>query len=179
MPMAPSAAAKDSWPARKAEALGLFAQQHGAQVAVAQADLALDPRRSRGCRRPAGPSPMASAASAAVLHALLDARWPRPRYRPSTAFSNADGLDALDDLIRRRRPWHVQMPSASSRMLDAILGKDGVDLVDSSFVTFKQMPLFYPPSLILARVDVLGGRRRSGRRCRCSFRTLRWRPCPS
>ena len=41
MPMAPSAAAKDSWPARKAEALGLLAQQHRAQVAVAQADLAL------------------------------------------------------------------------------------------------------------------------------------------
>ena len=41
MPMAPSAAAKDSWPARKAEALGLLPQQHGAQVAVAQTDLAL------------------------------------------------------------------------------------------------------------------------------------------
>ena len=41
MPMAPSAAAKDSWPARNAEALGLLVQQHGAQIAVAQTHLTL------------------------------------------------------------------------------------------------------------------------------------------
>ena len=41
MPMAPSAAAKDSWPARKQKHLRLLAQQHGAEVAVAEADLAV------------------------------------------------------------------------------------------------------------------------------------------
>ena len=41
MPMAPSAAAKDSWPARNAKHSVFSSQQHGAQIAVAQTDLAL------------------------------------------------------------------------------------------------------------------------------------------
>ena len=62
MPMAPSAAAKDSWPARKAK-LGFIPQQPGAQVAVTQANLAIIPT-NRGCRRTAG-----------------RCRWPRPLRR--------------------------------------------------------------------------------------------------
>ena len=67
MPMAPSAAAKDSWPARKAKHLVSSSQQHRAQVAVAETNLALvsdgagDAEGLQAHRR------CASAASAAVF----------------------------------------------------------------------------------------------------------------
>ena len=61
----PSAAAKDSCPARKQKHLVSSPQEHGPQVAVAQAHLALFCHRA-GMQNACNPMPMASAALSAA-----------------------------------------------------------------------------------------------------------------
>ena len=90
MPMAPSAAAKDSWPARKAKHLVSSLQQHSAQVAVAQTHLAV-----LGHRAVDAEGLQAHADSFGSLGSGLDARLQGDgrahACRPSTAFSKQMG----------------------------------------------------------------------------------------
>ena len=113
MPMAPSAAAKDSWPARKAKHLVSSDSSMAPRLPWPRPTLrssATEPAMQKACR----PTPMAS--------------W-RPRRRSSrrdfmamaaptvyaqTGVFKADGLDALDDLIRGRSPWPCSISRHSS-----------------------------------------------------------------
>ena len=67
----------------------------------------------------------------------------------------ADGLDALDDLIGVKALGLADL-AALLHGADAVLSEDAVDLVDSSFVAFKQSHCFVLLLLFLTGVDILG-----------------------
>ena len=135
MPMAPSAAAKDSWPARKAEALGLLVQQHGAQVAVAQAHLAL-------VRDGAGDAERLQALADALgglgggLDALLQRDGGAQLVGPLGVFKG-DGLNALDDLVGVHA-LGVVVSLQLIEILEAVLFENRLELGHAPFITFKQ-----------------------------------------
>ncbi len=66
----------------------------------------------------------------------------------------ADRLDALDDLVGVEALRLAEL-AALLHGADAVLREDAVDLVDSSFVTFKQSHFVVLLLLFLARVDIL------------------------
>ena len=135
------------------EALGLLAQQHGAEVAVAKADLAVF---GDGAVDAEGLQAFADLLGG--LGGGGDTGLQRDGCADGVSPAGvleADGLDALDDLIRIEALRLAQL-AALLDGADAILRKNAVDLVDSSFVTFKQShgALLL---LFLTRVDVLRG----------------------
>ena len=70
------------------------------------------------------------------LHALADGDRRADAVRPAGVLEG-DGLHALDDLIGIKALFLADS-AALLNGVDAVLGEDGVDLVDSSFVAFKQ-----------------------------------------
>ena len=79
MPIAPSAAAKLSWPARKREALRLVAQEHGTRGCRGRGrPERCPPPPNPGYRMLCRPMPIASAASGRRFHALFNVRLRRP-----------------------------------------------------------------------------------------------------
>ena len=95
MPMAPSAAAKDSCPARKAKHLVSSLQQHGGQIAVADADLAVVRDRTGDAE---GLQAFAQGRGdiGRLGLALLDGDGRAEHIGPAGVLK-ADRLDALDD----------------------------------------------------------------------------------
>ena len=111
MPMAPSAAGEGLVTRQEAEALGLLAQQHRAQIAVAQTNLTLVGDGAGDAERLQGPSPMHSAGLAAVLTPFFSAIAAPKFVRPLGVFEG-DGLDALHDLVSVDALGVVCKPSA-------------------------------------------------------------------
>ena len=69
------------------------------------------------------------------LHAGLDGDGRADGVRPAGVFK-ADGLDALDDLIRVKALGLADLAALFDGR-DTVLSEDAVDLVDSSLVVFK------------------------------------------
>ena len=139
---------------QEGKALGLVAQQHGAQVAVAQADLAV---LGHGAVDAEGLQALADGLGSlgSGLDALLDGDGGAHAVGPAGVLK-ADGLDALDDLIGIEALVLADLAALLHRA-DAVLGEDTVDLVDSSLVAFKQSHFRCPPLLFVTGIDILGG----------------------
>ena len=137
---------------QEGEALGLVPQQHGAQIAVAQTDLAV-----LGDGAVDAEGLQADADGLGGLGGGLDAllqRDGRAHGVSPAGVLKADGLNALDDLIGVEALRLADL-AALFHGGDAVLSEDAVDLVNSSFVTFKQSHCFVL-LLFLTGVDVLG-----------------------
>jgi len=119
----------------EAEALGVFTQQHGAEIAVAETDFAV---LCDGTVDAEGLQALAdgSGGVGSGLDALLDGDGGADRVRPAGVLK-ADRLNALDNFIRVKTLGLADF-SAFLDGTDAVLSEDAIDLVDSSFVTFKQ-----------------------------------------
>ena len=152
------------------EALGVVGQEHGAQVAVAQTDLAvlgdgardgegLDTLTDDGGSLRGGPG------------ALLDGQRAAQGVSPLSVLER-DGLGVVHDLAG----VHALVEADLLGFLEggnAVLSEAGVDLLNATLVTFESNSHGYSPSLSLlvdredvgdrvgllvrARVDVLGG----------------------
>ena len=122
-------------PREEAEAFGLFAQQHGGEVAVADADLALIGDRTGdaeslqsfadGFRRVGG-----------FGAALFDGDGGAEGVCPARILEG-DGLYALHDVIGVEALF-VADALRVLEIFDPVLFHDGLDLLDPSFVTFKR-----------------------------------------
>ena len=124
---------------QESEALGLVTEQHSAQIAVAQTHLAVLGHRAvnaEGLQAHADHLGRLSRSLDAGLNGDGSAHGIRP-----AGVLEADGLDALDDLIGVEALCLADLTAFLHRA-DAVLGEDAVDLVDSSFVTFKQCHVF-------------------------------------
>ena len=156
------------------KALGLLAQQHRAEVTVAEADLAVV---------------RDGAVDAEGLKALADLlggfgsggntglqRDGRADGVSPAGILEADGLNALDDLIGVEALRLADL-AALLDGTDAVLCEDTVDLIDSSFVAFKQSHV--------AILLIPDAGRCTWRRCQTDhsgpspFPSLRRRRCPS
>ena len=120
---------------QECEALGLLAQQHCAEVAVAEADLAVV---GNGAVDAEGLKAFADLAGSLCVggHAGLQRDGGADGVCPAGVLK-ADGLNALDDLVGVEALRLADL-TAFLNGADAILCEDTVDFVDSSFVTFKQ-----------------------------------------
>ena len=123
---------------QEAEALGVLGKQHRTQIAVAQTDLAVVSDGTIDAERLQALADGGSCLSGG-LDILLQRDSRAHGVRPA-GILKADGLDALDDLIRVKALGLTHL-AAGLHGLDAILCEDAIDLVDSSFVTFKQSHL--------------------------------------
>ena len=132
---------------QEGEALGLVAQQHGAQIAVAETHLAV---LGHGAGDAEGLQADADGLGGlgGGLHAFLDGDGGAHGIGPCSVFK-ADGLDALDGFVGIDALF-VADGLAFLHAADPVLGKDAVDLVDSSFVTFKQSHAYF---LLIPRGD--------------------------
>ena len=126
---------------QEAEALRLFAQQHGAQVAVAEADFAL-------FRDGAGDAERLQAHAdglggvGGVLAALLDGDGGAERVGPARRFQTR--WAARPGRSRRTSmPLSRQISSASSRDCDAVFGQAGLDLGRFFFRNLQTVPLLF------------------------------------
>ena len=120
---------------QEGKALALVAEQHSAQVAVAQAHLAVVGHGAvdaEGLQAHAdhlgglGGSPDAGLQGDGRAHGVCPA-----------GVLEANGLNFLDDLVGVEAPGLAELP-ALLHGADAVLSEDAIDLVDSSFVAFKQ-----------------------------------------
>ena len=116
------------------KALRLVGQQHRTEVAVAKADLAV---LGDGAVDAEGLKTHADhlGGFGRGLHAGLDGDGRADGVRPAGVFK-ADGLDALDDLIRVKALGLADLAALFDGR-DTVLSEDAVDLVDSSLVVFK------------------------------------------
>jgi len=138
---------------QEGEALALVAEEHSAQVAVAQTHLAVV---GHGAVDAEGLQAHADhlGGLGGGLDAGLQGDGCAHGVRPAGVFK-ADGLDLLDDLIGVEAPGLADVP-ALLHGADAVLSEDAIDLVDSSFVAFKQCH-FSVLLLFLPGVNILGG----------------------
>ena len=116
------------------KALRLVGQQHRTEIAVAQTDLAVlgdGAVDAEGLKTHA--DHLGSLGSG--LHAGLERDGRADGVRPAGVFK-ADGLDALDDLIRVKALGLADLAALFDGR-DTVLSEDAVDLVDSSLVVFK------------------------------------------
>ena len=113
MPMAPSAAAKALVAGEEAEALGLFAQQHRGEVAVAEADLALLGDGTGHAERLQAHADRFGRFSGG-LHALFQRDARAEGVRPDGVVKR-DGLHARARSSPRRCPWSRAELLTSSR----------------------------------------------------------------
>ena len=134
------------------KALRLVGEQHRAEVAVTETDLAV---LGDGAIDAEGLEADADhlGGLGGRFYARLERDGRAHGVRPAGVFK-ADGLDALDDLVGIKALGLAEL-AALLHGGDAILREDAVDLVDSSLVIFKQSHCFVLPSLFLTRVDVL------------------------
>ena len=137
---------------QEGEALALVAQEHGAQVAVAQAHLAVVGNRAVDAE---GLEALADGGGGlgGGLHVLLQGDGRAHHVGPAGVLK-ADGLDALDDLIGVEALGLADLPALLDA-LDAVLSEDAVDLLDSSLVAFKQSHTICPPLLLVPGVNIL------------------------
>ena len=117
------------------EALGLIAQQHCAEVAVAEADLAVVSDGAVEAEAlKADADVLCSFGS--VLCAGLDCDSRADTVCPADVLK-ADGLDACGDLVRVEAHTLADLSAFLDRA-DAVLSEDAVYLVYSSLVILKQ-----------------------------------------
>ena len=120
---------------QEGEALGLIPQQHSAQIAVAQAHLAVLSHRARDAEGlEADADGLGGLGSG--LNILLQCDGRADTVGPAGVFK-ADGLDALHDLIGIKAGSLADLP-ALLHAGDSVLRQDGIDFLDSSLVAFKQ-----------------------------------------
>ncbi len=120
---------------QEGKALGLIPQQHGAQVAVAQARLAV---LGHGAGDAEGLQALADGLGGlgSGLDTLLQCDG--SAHAVCTAgVLEADGLHALDDLIGIETGGLADV-AALFNVGNSVLSQDGIDLIDSSLVAFKQ-----------------------------------------
>ena len=112
------------------EALGVVTEEHGAQVAVTQTNLAV---LGNGAGHAEGLEALAddSGGLRGVLGALLDGESAAEGVGPLGVLER-DGLDALDDLARIDADLLGLLEGG-----DAVLSEARVDLVDAALVTFE------------------------------------------
>ena len=120
---------------QKGKALALIAEEHGPQIAVTQTHL---PVLGHGAVDAEGLQAHTDhlGGLGSGLDAGLQGDSCAHGIRPAGVFK-ADGLDALDDLIGVEALGLADLP-ALLHGANAILSEDAIDLVDSSFVAFKQ-----------------------------------------
>ena len=120
---------------QEGETLGLIPQQHSAQIAVAQAHLAVLSHRAGDAEGlEADADGLGSLGSS--LDILLQRDGRADAVGPAGVFK-ADGLDALHDLIGIKAGSLADLP-ALLHAGDSVLRQDGIDFLDSSLVAFKQ-----------------------------------------
>ena len=164
---------------QEAEALGLVPQQHGAQVAVAQAHVAL---LSHGAGHAESLQANADGLSSVGSGLARPSSWRRrsPGCRPSTAFSKAMGCTPFTIIIDIDALAEAQLPglleAGQCRIRPGSFSIFGILLSLPSNMTSLAICL---SSLLRWRIILLGGRctwqrRRTGRtgRC-CSYRPHR------
>ena len=127
MPIAPSAAAKDSWPARNAKHSVSSSEQHRAQIAVTQTNLDAGQRRNRGCRTPADLSPMQLGRLRSGLNALLQRDGSAQRRKP-TSRSRSRWAECLRRSYKRQRPCCCCKPLSSSKSLKPYFSRTVLEL---------------------------------------------------
>ena len=120
---------------QEGEALGLLVQQHGAQVAVAQADLALV---RDGAGDAEGLQALADAGSGlgGGLYVLLERDGGAQLVGPLGVLKG-DGLNALDDLVGVHA-LGVVVSLQLFEVLEAVLFENRLELGHATFITFKQ-----------------------------------------
>ena len=139
---------------QEGEALGLVPQQHGGQVAVAQADLAVvgdGAGNAEGLQADADGLGGLGGGGAA----LLDGDGGAHDVGPAGVLKG-DGLNLLHGLVG------VDAGCIADALglfdgLDAVLMQDGIDVVNPALITFKQCHFSRPSLLFLSGVNVLGG----------------------
>ena len=161
---------------QEGEALGLVPQQHGAQVAVAQAHLTV---LGHGAGDAESLEALADSLGSVGSggHILLQRDGSAHAVRPGSVLK-ADGLDALDDFVGVEAGSLADVP-ALLHAGNSVLSQDGIDLVDSSFVAFKQSHWSIPPFLIRDGGRYTSRRRQTGRSGPWRPLWPRLRPCPS
>ena len=158
---------------QEGEALGLVPEQHGAQVAVAQAHVALLGHRAghaEGLQADAD----GLGGLGGGLHALLDGHGAAQGVGPAGVLKS-DGLHALDDLIGVEALALAQL-AGLFQAGDAVLGKTLLNLRHSSLFAFKHDVISHLLVLLSSSawgIILLWGRctwrrRQNGRRCQCS-----------
>ena len=120
---------------QEGEALGLFIEQHRAQIAVTQSYLALV---GNGAGDAEGLQTLADALGGfgGSLHALLQSDRSAQLVGPLGVFK-ADGLDAFYDFVGVHT-LGVVICLQLVKILEAILFKHGLELGHAAFITFKQ-----------------------------------------
>ncbi len=162
-------------PRQEAEALRLVAQEHGAQIAVAEAHLALF-RDGTGHRESLQADADLFGGLRGGFHAGLQADGAAERISPDGVVE-CDLLHAADDFFR----IHAFGKAQFARFLqaaEAILGKTLLDFGHSSFFSFKRdvvshIRLSSSDSLILHAGLCTSPRCRNVRTCRCFSCRLR------
>ena len=131
----PFGGGKALMPGEEGEAMRLLAQQHGRQIAMAAADRALIRNRTGDAER-LQPDADLLGRLGGGLDALLERNRGARGIRPAGVLKR-DGLNAAHDA----GGIHARLVADALGVLkpvDAMLGEDGVDLVDPSFVAFKR-----------------------------------------
>jgi len=119
----------------EAEALGLLAEQHCAQVAVAKTDLAVVGDGAGDAESLKADADSFGSVGGGLAF-LLDGDSAAHGVSPDGVLKS-DGLGALDDLFNVDALFKADV-AAGFDAFDAILGKDLVDGVDSSVIVLKQ-----------------------------------------
>ena len=161
---------------QEGEALGLIPQQHGAQVAVAQAHLAVLGNRAGDAE---GLQALADGLGSVGSggHVLLQSDGGAHAVRPGGVLK-ADGLDALDDVVGVEASGLADV-AALLHAGNSVLSQDGIDLVDSSLVAFKQSHWSIPPFLIPDGDRYTSQRHRTDHSGPWPSPWPHWRRCPS
>ena len=114
---------------KESEALGFFIQKHGAQIAVAQAHLALV-GDGTGMQKACRPSPMAGGRFGGGLYAFFQRDGSAQFISPFGVFKG-DGLNAFDDFVGVNAAF-VIVGLELFKALEAVFFKHGLELIDSS-----------------------------------------------
>ncbi len=126
----------------EAEAFGLFAQKHRAEVAVALADLAVFRDRAGDAEGLEADADVVG--SVRSLHAVfLEGDADAEGVRPGSVLKR-DGLDAFDDLVDVDALFEAVIPD-SVEGFKAIFLKTCLNFRHSSFLSFKNSHLRKPP----------------------------------
>src|SRR5699024_7004048 len=137
---------------QESEALGLVPQQHSAQVAVTQTNLPVLGNGAGDAESLQADADGLSGLSGG-LDALLHGDGSAYGVGPGHVLE-ADGLNILGDGVGVEALGHAQVP-ALLHGVQAVLSEDTIDLVDLSFVTFKQSHCAVL-LLFVTGVDILG-----------------------
>ncbi len=131
------------------EALGVLTKQHGAQVAMAQANLAVlghGAGDAEGLQANADGGSGVGCVGDALLHGNGAAKGVSP-----LGVLKCDGLDVLSDLVGVEAKIGADL-QGFLEVGDAILGERLVDLVNAALVTFERnCHVYTPPFLYSAR----------------------------